>query len=68
MVVTICAYCKKPIGLSSWARRLTRMFSTVSHGVCEKCQEIELKKLENRRLSTPLPSVNVASAVSDISR
>ena len=39
----VCAYCKKEIGYKHCSMELNGM---VSHGVCQKCSEIENAKID----------------------
>lgn len=46
MVLRICAWCERPIGLASKIRALYKTPERVSHGICWTCKEEQINRLE----------------------
>lgn len=41
-----CAWCQRPIGLKSHFLNFVQWYHMVSHGICWRCKEEQLKQLD----------------------
>ncbi len=57
-----CAWCERPIGLKSRFLNLVQWYHMVSHGICWRCKEDQLKRLD-KILKPPFPCQPVSPMV-----